>query len=170
MIKILSAAEKMIMNNSDVNFPYPQRNGPALIQSPAVHISCLAYTTGPPPQLNGPRFLRRSPQIAYLVTKSQPLRPVVVIMIKMELLTRNHRQPAPAARLAARLSQQCLTQLLMLAAVSGCGGVHSAAPAPRHNTPSLTQTHPASALSDTPLLILTSLGNRDGRRRSFTRD
>jgi hypothetical protein len=102
---------------------------------PAVRISCLAYTTRPPPQLNGPRFLRSSPQIAYLVRKAPPLRAVEVIMIKMELLTRQHRQPATAARLAVRLSQQSFTHLLMLAAVPRRSGVHPATTAPRHDTP-----------------------------------
>jgi hypothetical protein len=114
-----------------------------------MRISCSTHTR-PPPQLNSPSLLRSSPQIAFGMTKPSPDAAVVVIMIKMQSLTRQHRQAAPAARLAVRLSQQRLTQLLMLTAVPGSGGVHPAATAPRHNTPPLTQTHPTSAQPHAP--------------------
>ena len=69
------------------------------------------------------------------MAEAPPLGAVVVVVVKMQSLTRQHRQPATTARLAVRLSQQRLTQLLMLRSVPGGSGVYPAAPAPRHNTP-----------------------------------
>jgi hypothetical protein len=120
-----------------------KKPGLVLIRSPSVHRLRFRRHNQPAPlQLDSPSFTGSSTQIASPMAEAAIFGAVVVVMIKMEGLAWQHRQPAAAARLAVSLSQQSLTQPLMLRPVPGSSGVHPTATTPRHHTPPLTPTHP----------------------------
>jgi hypothetical protein len=59
-----------------------------------------------PPQLDRPTFTGSGTQIACRMAEAAIFGTVVIVMIKMEGLAWQHRQPAPAAGFAVRLRQQ----------------------------------------------------------------
>ena len=122
----------------------PTDQPPTLTRSPSMHrLRWGSRDHQPSPlQLDSPSFTGSSTQVACPMAEAAIFGAVEVVMIKMEGLAWQHRQAATAARLAIRLRQQSLTQLLMLRSVPGSSGVHSAATAPRHHTSPLTPTHP----------------------------